>query len=169
MNTRYMNKMNRQAITMRYIYGSLMIILLLIGCAKASEPLNPQMNRTKEQIEFSTVNNASGLDQQPSNKAKELLTSFEELTKIYAVNSSNQMILAFDTKQINRLELASIRKNVKKRLEKQFPEVDIQVSSDAKILREIEKLESDIQSKQRSNKSIEKKVQEIISLSKEQT
>lgn len=155
---------------MRYVIGSIITLLLLVGCAKSTEPLEQQMqHHTEEQIKFSTVKNEKIIDQQPANKAKEIVASFEEITKVYAVNSKKELLIAFDVSQIHRFGLDTIKKDVKKRLEKEMNNMKIEVSTDEKIRLELEKLEHTLHEKNMNNQTVEEKIKKLISLSKEET
>lgn len=154
---------------MRFVSCLLLVGLLLGGCTNTADPLERPVERTKEQIKFSTVHNKTGTDQQPSNQAKEKIDSFDEINNIYAVNSTNKLLVAIDVAHHHRLQLKKIRDHVKRSLEKELPEIELHISTDEKIQAELEMLEQNIQKNKVTSFEIEEKVDEILSLSKEQT
>lgn len=169
MNTTNMITTNRWLMFMRMVLCFFVIGLLLTGCTDAADPVERPIERTKEQIKFSTVHNKTGTDQQPANKAKDTISSFEEITNIYAVNSTSKLLVAIDVAHHHRLQLEKIRDNVKRSLEMEFPQIELHISTDEKILKELEILEQSIHKNNVTSFEIEKKVDEVLSLSKEQT
>ncbi len=154
---------------MRYIVGSIITLFLFTGCAKSTDHLEQQKHQTKEQMNFSTVTNETNIDQTPANEAKEIADLFDETTDIFAVNSNDTLMIAFDVQHMYRFQLESIKKDIKKQLNKKLPQVEIEVSTDAKIRLELEKLEQDLHNENISNQTVEKRIKKIVSLSKEQT
>lgn len=169
MNTKRTNSIQRQAIIVRYVIGSVITLFLIVGCAKSTNHLEQQMNHTEEQIKFSTVKNETNVSQEPANKAKEIVASMDETTEIYAVNSKNDLVLAFDVTQMHRFELETFKKDVKKILDTELTNENIEVSTDEKIRLELQKLEEDLNKKDLTHQTLEKKIKHIISLSKEET
>jgi len=154
---------------MRYLVGSMIALFVFTGCSSSTDHFEQQGQQTEEQMNFSTVTHESNIDQTPANEAKKIVDSFDETTDIFAANSKNRLIIAFDVKQMHRFQVESIENDIKKRLHKELPHIAIEVSTDAKMRLELEKLEQDLHNENLSNQTVEKRIQEIISLSKEQT
>lgn len=154
---------------MRYHVGVFMTLLLLCGCGKSQDHLEQQMHRTEEQIKFSTVKHETAIDQHDSNQAKEIVATFPEATEVFAANTNNRLMVAFDVTHMNRFQLKQIEKSVTKRLKKEFPHMKIEVSTDEKMRLELKKLEEDLHTKNLPRQDVESRIKKIISLSKEET
>lgn len=154
---------------MRYLVGSMIALFVFTGCSSSTDHFEKQGQQTEEQMNFSTVTHESNIDQTAANEAKEIVDSFDETTDIYAVNSKNTLMIAFNVKQMHRFQVESIENDIEKRLRNELPHIVIKVSTDAKMRLELEKLEQDLHNENLSNQTVEKQIQEIISLSKEQT
>jgi len=154
---------------MRYHAGVFMILLLLMGCGKSQDHLEQQMHHTEEQIKFSTVKNETTIDQYESNQAKEIVATFHETTEVFAANTKDWLMLAFNVTHMNRFQLKNIEKNVKQRLTEEFPHMKIEVSTDEKMRLELKKLEEDLHTNNLPQQTVEKRIKQIISLSREET
>ncbi|MBY7143803.1 hypothetical protein KFZ56_12250 [Virgibacillus sp. NKC19-3] len=138
--------------------------LLLVGCGTNSES---QGNNDIELNQISTTSNA--IDQEPANQAKEYLSKYEEITSIKAVNTSKKLMIAIEIQHHERFGLANFREERKKEMKEKFPNMEVDISTDKKIILELERLEKALESKKVSKKELEKALDKIISLSKEQT
>lgn len=119
--------------------------------------------------EFLKLSTDQSVDQQASNHAKDLLSEHEEITIIHAVNSSKDMIIAIEVHHHDRFKLKKIKKRLQKEIDKEFPNFDIIVSTDKKIILEVRWLEEKINKGSTSKEKINKKVKEIIKSAKDQT
>lgn len=154
---------------MRFRISVFIVMVLLTGCGKSQDHLEQQIHRTEEQIKFSTVKNETEIRQHDSNKAKEIVAAFPETTTIFAANTKDRLMLAFDVTHMNRFQLKEIKQNVKKKLEKELPHTKIEISTDEKMRLELKKLEEDLHTKNLPQQTVEKRIKQIISLSKEET
>ena len=97
-------------------------------------------------------------------KAEEVLINDKRLTSAVTVFHENDLLTGVTLKTFSRFKKEKIEKELKKKLEKSYPELDITVSADSKIWMETNKLiESD------DKKDQGKKIKELKSLIKEET
>lgn len=154
---------------MIYIYRAFIIVglfLLLVGCG-IDPKVDSSMNHDIEFTKLDTTSHSS--DQQASNHAKEVLSQREELTAINAVSSSKDIIIAIEVYHLKRFQLKKIKNKIQKEMDKEFPNLDVMVSTDKKIVLELNRLEQKIYTDSISTKDINKKLKELITLAKEQT
>ncbi|MFS0574477.1 hypothetical protein AB1K83_02455 [Sporosarcina sp. 179-K 3D1 HS] len=99
-----------------------------------------------------------------SSKAEELFKKDERLMSVSALFYEEQLLTGVRVDTFSRFRKGKIEKELKKKLEKLYPDMDITVSADSKILYEATKLinESD-------QKDIGKKIDDLKSLLKEET
>lgn len=146
----------------RYFFIPIALIFILIGCGDSNH--NTQNNNV-----FTKLSTTSPMEQNDSNKSKELLARHEEIRNIHAVNGSKNMIIAFEVHHHERFRLKEIEKNIQKELKNEFPKLNITVSTDKKIILETRELEKKINDRALSKEEIGKKVKKIMKLAKEQT
>ncbi|WBX79732.1 hypothetical protein PD280_19070 [Virgibacillus salarius] len=79
------------------------------------------------------------------------------------------MLIAIEIQHGKRFQLGKIREQLTKQMKKEFKNLKVELSTDKKIVMELEKLEKSIQSKSYSKKKLEKKLKKLIEFSKEQT
>jgi hypothetical protein len=142
-------------------------LLLLVGCtSQSSEP----SNKTNP-IHISNVSTKQSYEQTYANQAKSNLAQKKNVTKVSAVNSDKQLVIAIDVPHHERFQLKQYEKKLKKELKKNFKNsnLQIEVSSDQKIMWELEKLEDEIRKGSITKKELKKKLKEISKLMKEKT
>jgi len=144
---------------------SLCFTLLLIGCNVQT----PSEKTTNNRVELTKISTKQPIDQQASNQAKEMIRQYDAITSVKAINSSHYLVVAFVIEHLKRFKLERFRKNIQKHLEKQFPHLKVIVSTDQKIILELDQLENKIETTNISKKQLEEFVKKIIRLSKEQT
>jgi len=152
----------------KYSFILVLLVLLLIGCGTDSNQ-NANQN-TQNDVEFTKIaTDKKSIDQQPANRAKELLSKHDEVTNVKAVNSSDKLVIAIEIEHMKRFLLKQIEKDLKKEMEKEFEDYKVELSSDKKIILELEELEEKIQSGSIPKKELKKEVDRIIKFSHEQT
>lgn len=142
------------------------IFLLLMGCGPDS---TNESSREQGNIEMTKISTHNLMDQHPSNQAKDVLSKQNEITSIKAVNSKDKLVIAIEVQHNKRLKLAKIRKKLTKQMKGQFPEMEMEFSTDKKIYLELEQLENEIQTSAITNKKLNKKLKHIIKLAREKT
>lgn len=156
---------------LKRVFFLVLSIFILSACtnnnADQDQVLEPTGNRDLELVKLSTDD--SIIDQNPSNRAKELLSNYEEVSAVRAVNHEDELLIAIDIDQHERFSLDSIERKLQKKVRENFSDLKVTLSTDQKILIELRKLEEDIQANKISNDKLKKKIKELKSLSKEQT
>ncbi|ALX47305.1 YhcN/YlaJ family sporulation lipoprotein [Lentibacillus amyloliquefaciens] len=136
---------------------------ILIGC---NDPNPPEAN---DDINYSMISTNSSINQTAANQAKESLRQRDDITAIHAVNTDNKMILAFEIKHHKRFQLADLNKKIQKQLDEEFPDLDVEVSADKKLVLELKSLEKKINDRDISAKKLTKEVDRLINLKKDKT
>ena len=144
----------------------ILLLLLLAGCGGQDSSTNPS-NDHADFIQLST--NEAPIEQQESNQAKALLGKQDGLTHVYAVNSDKKMIVAFEIEHLKRFQLKDYEKKITKQIKKEFPNMEVTISTDKKIVIEVDQLEQKMNSDSMSKKELDKELKKLIKLSKEKT
>ncbi|GEN30600.1 hypothetical protein HNQ35_001475 [Cerasibacillus quisquiliarum] len=137
-----------------------LIIFSLIGCQTN--------NHTLKEPSFTKISTTDH-DQHLSNQIKEYLASDKNLSMINAVNAGKDVIVTIDIPHIKRFKLATIRKKLEKDIKEEFNLNNVRVSTDQKIIIELDKLENRIERSEMTAEEIKSEVDRIIKLSKEET
>ena len=146
------------------IFFHFCLALLLTACG--NEPMELGQQNSPE---VTKISNEKLISQQPSNKAKDILSDQEEITVIKAVNTKDILFIAVEIEQHERFTLSQLEKEYKKEIEKHFKDMKIEFSTDKKIVLELDKLEKKIDHNDISKKEMSKKLKQIVNLAKEQT
>ncbi len=146
-------------------------LFILSACtnnnASQDQILKPTGNRDLELVKLQSK---GIVDQNPSNRAKELITEeYEEVSAVRAVNHKDDLLIAIDVDHHERFDLDDIEKNIQKQVRDQYSDLKVTLSTDQKILIELKKLEADIMNNNISNDQLKKKITELKRLSKEET
>ncbi|WP_164217918.1 YhcN/YlaJ family sporulation lipoprotein [Virgibacillus sp. YIM 98842] len=145
------------------------MIAVIAGCNTDDSVLEPAGSPNND-IELMKISKDHQLDQHISNQAKDSMRKYAEVTAAKAVNTDKKMLMAVEVKHNERFNLANIKKQLKKEMEEQFPHITVEFSTDKKIILELDRLEKEIQKDiAYSPKKLEKELDKLISLSKEQT
>lgn len=99
-----------------------------------------------------------------STRAEELFKKDKRLKSVSAMFHEEQLLTGVRVDTFSRFRKGKIEKELKKKLEKLYPDLDITVSADSKILYETTKLMNDSE-----NKDVGKKIDDLKSLLKEET
>ena len=140
------------------------ILFVMVGC-------NNQPNALDEtpEVEMTKINNPTSIDQDVSNQVKTRLGQDEHITKVHAVNTDKQLAIAIEIKHMKRFGLKEMKKKLTKKVEKAFPKMDVNLSTDKKIILELEQLENDLETKSLTKKEVDQKISKIIKLMNEET
>jgi hypothetical protein len=130
--------------------GFLLLIFTLIGCN------NKEDNRISQSTHegngtVTKISNQSPISQTTTNKAKEYVATNKAVESIRGINTDKDLLIAVEIKQLQQFKEQKYEKEIKKQLEKVFPDKNIEISTDQKIFIELNKLE-----KQVANKSLNK-------------
>ncbi|WP_461180920.1 hypothetical protein [Virgibacillus kimchii] len=145
------------------------MIAILAGCNTNNSVLEPAGTPNND-IDLMKISKNHQLDQHISNQAKDSMRKYAEITSVKAVNTDKKMLMAVAVEHHERFQLAEIQEQLQKEMEKQFSHITVEFSTDQKIILELDKLEQKIQEDHTySPKKLEKELDKLISLSKEQT
>ncbi len=147
----------------------LVSIIILSACTNNMQKdptFEPTGNRDMELVKLSSK---EVMDQNPSNRAKELLSKYTEISAVRAVNDKEELLVGVEVDHHERFSLDNIESELRKKIKENFSDLKVTLSTDQKILLELEKLESDIRDNKVSNDELKKKIQELKSLSQEET
>lgn len=144
-------------------------IFTLTGCMNNNDEQSLQRTGDNQNLELIKLQSAGINDQQAANQAKQIISEYEEVTHVRAVNAGEHLLIAIDVEHFERFELDEIERDLQEKVKKNFSNMKVTLSTDQKILLELEKLENQIETQRIDHDKLEKKVKELVSLSKEQT
>lgn len=147
----------------KFICIFIMNLLLLLGIGCTSE------NSEYETNQISNIGSKEITYQQPANEAKQFLSDYEEVAHIYAVHHDKDLLIAIDIDHEDRFQLDSLEKKFREKLNNHFEKFNIALSTDQKLLFEIEELEHEISDGTTSDKDLNKKMKKLKKLMKEKT
>ncbi|TCP31781.1 sporulation lipoprotein YhcN/YlaJ [Scopulibacillus darangshiensis] len=153
--------------TKAFIYYFIPIIILSAGLAGCSAHSGQDHNKNNGQ--FTEISNKKVNDQSVSNQAEQELAKRKDITKVRAVNTDKELLLAFKVLQHDRFRLIKIESQVKSGLSKKYPRYKINVSTDQKIFLEIERLEKEIKANKVDEDKLKKTLNHLKKLMKEKT
>ena len=144
--------------------------VLLFGCVDQSKPDPNQQNETQNNdIQMTKITHTQENAQNTANKIKDMFASDQDITILSVANASKDIIIAFDVAHYKRLGLQTKQETIQGAVEEAFPNYNVTVSTDQKVLIELEKLEQAIENQELSKDDIEKKVADIIFLENDKT
>ena len=129
---------------MRKIVYILLLSLLLTACSSS-----------KDQV----------YSDRDTSKLEQVLKEQDKIAGYQSVIDNNDVVVAIDIPRFKRFQKVKIEDEVKKAIEKEFPDKEVIVTGDIKIKWEIEK----IVDKKKKNDELKKSINDIKSLSKEET
>lgn len=131
-------------------------LLLATGCGN---------DKTKADLR----NSAAGQpNQEMSIKVKKKLASYKEISTVHAINNKERIFVAFDVTHRNSLKIESIEEKARKDLKKMFPKKEIEISTDGKLVTEVEQVENRLH--KRSDKlKIDEEIDRLTKLSRKKT
>lgn len=143
-------------------------LLMLTACMnnQNENSLEPSGNRDLELVKLSSHGTT---DQQPSNQAKEIISNYEEVSGVRAVNYDNELLIAVEVEHHERFALDKIESDLRKKIKQNFSEMKVTLSTDQKIFIELRQLEEDFLANDISEKQLQKRIKKLINLSKEKT
>jgi|SRR5690625_1535863 len=148
---------------MRLILLLALLTSIFIGACQNND--TEQNNHASPYMKLSTLEQ---YDQGISNHIKVRLNKREQLSKIHAVNDEKNILIAFDVDHHHRFTLGKIEQEIQKEIEKLFPEHEVTVSTDLKILLSLEELEKEIHEGTISQERISKELNLLVKLTKDE-
>src|SRR5699024_2835058 len=142
------------------------IILLLIGCST-----DPKMDTSADDdnIEITKINTNKAIKQQAYNQAKNILSKYEDIKTVKAANTDKILLIAVEIEHNKRFNLDKNEKQLTKQMNKSFPDMKVEFSTDKKIIFELDELENDLHANKISDKALKQKIKQLISLTQEKT
>jgi len=134
----------------------------LIGCKspQASEPSgqgNVQRLSTIEQ----------DMNQSIAEQIKTMIGKHKSVTNVYAVNTYDSLVVAFELKPLARFRMHKISKQFTEQIKQMYPMFETVVSTDQKIVWELKKIEQKIKDQKPTINDIQLDIKRIIKLSKD--
>lgn len=148
---------------MRLILLLALLTSIFIGACQNND--TEQNNHASPYMKLSILEQ---YDQGISNHIKVRLNKREQLSKIHAVNDEKNILIAFDVDHHHRFTLGKIEQEIQKEIEKLFPEHEVTVSTDLKILLSLEELEKEIHEGTISQERISKELNLLVKLTKDE-
>ncbi|GAC91941.1 hypothetical protein KN10_2377 [Anoxybacillus flavithermus NBRC 109594] len=145
----------------------LISVFFLMSCAHEQK----EQNQSLQQENITNVNHdgsAKRSDQQHAEKAVQMLKKRQDVKDAVAVEANGRLLVAYQVKHLHRFRMKQIEKDVRNMLNDAFDEKVI-ASHDLKIFWKTKALKEKIETKNMSEKAIEKEVTIIQKLSEEQT
>jgi hypothetical protein len=119
--------------------ATLLVLSLFILCTGCNQQSNPQ-TKAKSATEDPLCNPTPIRYFHWEQKAKSLAEQVDGIDNAVAVQIDNELNVAIQVSNFHRLRLESIRKEVAQKLQTVFPKTNIHVSSDKKIIHDLQKL-----------------------------
>lgn len=146
-----------------------MLFFLLSGCGSIGDG-----NKKDSQLALlkTTDPQPTKLTDSSTNKAAAIKREVRKMNEIYDVSvieGKKEILVAYKVRHLARFKMKKIEKNLKKKLEKEYPNDHFVVSSDYKIFLESVRLKEDMKAGKVSKKEANKRFEKIIKLTKERT
>jgi hypothetical protein len=114
----------------------LSLLVLLTGCNQQSSPQTKAKSAEEDPLCNPTPVRYFHLEQ----KAKSIAQQVDGVDQAVAVQIDDELDVAIQVSNFNRLKLESIRKEVSRKLKAAFSKTKVHVSSDQKVIDELQKL-----------------------------
>lgn len=144
----------------------LLSLTIILGCTKQDPTYEPTEQQTTD---YTPLTNKGQVHQSEADEAKQLLSRYDEVSEIHAVNNDKTLIVAIKIEHEDRFSLDHLEKEFQKKLQDSFPHLKIAVSTDQKMLLELNELENKLENDTISKKSLKKQMKKIQKLMKEET
>jgi len=137
-----------------------LILIVLFGCSNSNNATKADLRNVSD----------SNLDQTDSIKAKENLSSYKELTEVHAINTKDKLFVAFDVLHRDRFSMEEIESRAKNDLKELFPDKEIEVSTDRKLVMEAQKSEKRLTDQKTENtKKLNSEIDKLFKLAHKKT
>ncbi|WP_188622605.1 YhcN/YlaJ family sporulation lipoprotein [Caldalkalibacillus thermarum] len=137
------------------------VLLFNAGCAmyNQEQPFQADYKLQQQMDKKGSKPHKIKVDHDTANRSKLIAKSVEGVTDAAAVAIDQELSVAVDVAQMKRFQLKGIRKEIFHRLRKAYPEYQVHVSTDRKILQELKKLEK--KTYQQQTEAEQKRLQKI--------
>lgn len=152
----------KREVNVRWFRVSLLALLLgmlsglVCGCAADENDRSFQAEQVKTAEESPMFKDeAARREHQVAQRAKEIAGTVDGVTETAAVAIDQELSVAVDVTQMKRFQLKKIRKEIFDRLQEAYPEYQLHVSTDRKILSDLKKLEGRVAQQRTEQEKIE--------------
>lgn len=145
---------------------TLLSLTIILGCTKQDPTYEPTKQETTD---YTSLTNKGQAHQSEADEAKQLLSRYDEVSEVHAINNDKTLIVAIKIEQGDRFSLDHLEKEFQEKLQHSFPHLKTAVSTDQKILFELNELENKLANDNLSNKTLNKHMKKIKKLMKEET
>lgn len=128
-----------------------------------------ETNKDQPSTQPSQISTSSLPEQSPSMQARKSMRKMDDIKGVYAVNTDKKLLVALELHQKDRFKLAKSGKTLSAKLKKQFPKMKTELSTDKKLIIELDKLEDKINQRNITKQKLEKEIKHLIKLMKEKT
>ncbi|QOY35932.1 YhcN/YlaJ family sporulation lipoprotein [Anaerobacillus isosaccharinicus] len=136
---------------MKKLFAFFLIISFLTGCNMMGQGEVKPLYIGSNKVE----------DQTKADEAKQIVLSMDEVTAVRGATFDEDIYVAVKVKQFDRFFLDEIRKEAYDKIKKRYPDAKVHVSTDKKVLLELEKLEIQINNNKIKRKEFEKQWKRI--------
>ena len=146
----------------------LLLSLFLISCGQGGvKEEDASLFRTSNFSAVSTGKNRA--DEDKANQIQDFVLSDGKIYDCIVIKGEKEVLVAYKVRHLHRFRLKQIEGTLKKNLEERYRDEIFIVSSDYKIFLEASRLKNRFERGELTSKEAEKRLQEIIKLSKEMT
>lgn len=125
---------------MRIILLVISLFLVISGCNQQSNQQSTQQTKTKSAAEDPSCKQVPNRQVDQEQRARAIAQLVNNVDQAVAVKIDDELDVAIEVTNFNRLRLDAIEKEVSQTLKAEFPKAKIHVSSDKKIFMELQKL-----------------------------
>ncbi|QTM99233.1 hypothetical protein ERJ70_07915 [Sediminibacillus dalangtanensis] len=143
----------------------LLFFLSVAGCANNEDGRSASSD---PDYDLTQVSNKAEISQEIANQAKRSVLKKQEVIGARGVNTSDQLLVAIEVRQLDRFRLKKLEKRITSDLEKKFKDKKVTVSTDKKIYLELDELEGRLQTKDLSKKKLDQETNRIKKLISDQ-
>lgn len=145
----------------------IIFLLLLIGSA-CQEETTEENGENNNGTNPSILRTATKHEQRTSEQAEAIVHKEHEFKEVTAVNSDDLIVIGVDPLHHDRFRLNEFRNDLKNNIESSFKSYDVELSTDKKIILELNKLKEQLKEESVSQAQLKKELERIRNLSKEQ-
>jgi hypothetical protein len=157
----------------KYIFVFFLIfslgIIFITGCSKDEKSKEAKLALIKTTNPHPAVLNETKKEFQFSEELHKYVLSFPEIYDAAIITGKKNILVAYKVKHLHRFRMKKIEKELKKKLEKKYPNHTFVVSSDYKIFIEAVELNEKLKDPNYSREKAKKRFKKILKLQKEQT
>ncbi|GIN74113.1 hypothetical protein J14TS2_45880 [Bacillus sp. J14TS2] len=152
-----------------WVFAMTVFCLMISGCSgnKDGEETRLSLMKTTQPAPLEISNQEK--NKSVAYQVREDVKKINEIYDVAVIEGKKQILVAYKVRHLNRFSMKKIEKNLKDRLEKNYPDKSFIVSSDYKIFLETIRLREAMEEDNMSMDEAEKQFKDIIKLKKEMT